>query len=148
MPATAVSFSPHHSKLWQIHDFNLATYSKTLPTWVQSNSRKKYCRKEFSKKKTWHWVKIDAVIVVADPILISSVKPGHSSVLRRLRGGKQFCLPRSRQLAWLDKNASILIIQMPTFRYLYSYKQKYFYCCIFVIYDFLFIFITSFYVDC
>ena len=51
MPATAVSFSPHHSKLWQIHNFNLATYSKTLPTWVQSNSRKKYCRKEFIKKQ-------------------------------------------------------------------------------------------------
>ena len=120
MPATAVSFSPHHSKLWQIHNFNLATYSKTLPTWVQSNSRKSTVEKNLLRNniaKRWHWVKIDAVIVVADPILISSVKPGHSSVLRRLRGGKQFCLPRSRQLAWLDKNASILLIQMPTFIY-------------------------------
>ena len=120
MPATAVSFSPHHSKLWQIHNFNLATYSKTLPTWVQSNSRKSTVEKNLLRNniaKRWHWVKIDAVIVVADPILISSVKPGHSSVLRRLRGGKQFCLPRSRQLAWLDKNASILLIQMRTFIY-------------------------------
>ena len=120
MPATAVSFSPHHSKLWQIHNFNLATYSKTLPTWVQSNSRKSMVEEKLLRKNItlrWHWVKIDAVIVVADPILISSVKPGHSSVLRRLRGGKQFCLPRSRQLAWLDKNASILLIQMPTFIY-------------------------------